>query len=160
VLLIKLLSLKLDWLPVSGTGGIEHLILPAVVLAVEPLAVTIRMMRSSMLEQLGQDYVRTLQAKGLARRRIVWQHVLRNSLGPIVSLSAVQFRTLLGYTLIVEIIFRWPGLGWELVNSVLTRDFPVAQNLALLLTLAVILLSFLADVGLALADPRVRRRAA
>jgi ABC-type dipeptide/oligopeptide/nickel transport system permease component len=160
VLLIKLLSLKLDWLPVSGTGGIEHLVLPAVVLAVEPMAVTVRMMRSSMLEQLGQDYVRTLRAKGLSRRRIVWLHVLRNSLGPIVSLSAVQFRTLLGYTLIVEVIFRWPGLGWELVNSVLTRDFPVAQNLALLLTLVVILLSFLADVGLAMTDPRVRRRAA
>jgi glutathione transport system permease protein len=160
VLLIKLLALKLGWLPVSGTGGLKHLVLPAVVLAVEPLAVTIRLMRSSVLEQLELDYVRTLRAKGLAPWRIIWQHVLRNSLGPIVSLSAVQFRTLLGYTLIVEIIFRWPGLGSELVTAVLTRDFPLAQNLALLLTLAVILLSFLADIGLAYTDPRIRRRTA
>lgn len=159
IILIKLLSLKLGWLPVSGTGSFKHLVLPALVLAVEPLAVTLRMMRSSVLEQLGLDYVTTLTAKGLPRRRIIWQHVLRNSLGPIVSLAAVQFRSLLGYTLVVEIIFRWPGLGSQLVNAVLTRDFPVAQMLALLLTLAVILLSFLADVGLAYTDPRVRRRA-
>jgi ABC-type dipeptide/oligopeptide/nickel transport system permease component len=121
--------------------------------------VTVRLMRSSVLEELGQDYVRTLRAKGLSERRIVWVHVLRNAVGPIVSLSAVQMRTLLGYTLIVEVIFRWPGLGQALVQSVLSRDFPVAQALSLLLTLAVVFLTFLADVGLAAADPKVRRQA-
>lgn len=160
LLLIRIFAIDLGWLPVSGTGSLSHLILPAVVLALEPLAVTMRMMRSSTLDQLGLDYVRALRAKGLARRRIVGEHVLRNSLGPMISLTAVQMRTLLGYTLIVEIIFRWPGLGSELVNAVLTRDFPLAQCLALLLTFAVILLSFASDIGLAAADPRVRRRTA
>jgi len=159
ILLINIVALQLGWLPVSGTGGLEYLILPAVVLAVEPAAVTVRLMRSSVLEELGQDYVRTLRAKGLSERRIVWVHVLRNAVGPIVSLSAVQMRTLLGYTLIVEVIFRWPGLGQALVQSVLSRDFPVAQALSLLLTLAVVFLTFLADVGLAAADPKVRRQA-
>lgn len=160
ILLINIVALQLGWLPVSGSGGLEYLILPAIVLAVEPAAVTVRLMRSSVLEELGQDYVRTLRAKGLPERRIVWVHVLRNAVGPIVSLSAVQMRTLLGYTLIVEVIFRWPGLGQALVQSVLSRDFPVAQALSLLLTLAVVLLTFLADVGLAVADPKVRRQAA
>jgi ABC-type dipeptide/oligopeptide/nickel transport system permease component len=159
ILLINIVALKLGWLPVSGSGGIEYLILPAIVLAVEPAAVTVRLMRSSVLEELGQDYVRTLRAKGLAERRIVWVHVLRNAVGPIVSLSAVQMRTLLGYTLIVEVIFRWPGLGQALVQSVLSRDFPVAQALSLLLTLTVVLLTFLSDIGLAVADPKVRRQA-
>ncbi len=159
ILLINVVALQLGWLPVSGTGGLEYLVLPAIVLAVEPAAVTVRLMRSSVLEELGQDYVRTLRAKGLSERRIVWVHVLRNAVGPIVSLSAVQMRTLLGYTLIVEVIFRWPGLGQALVQSVLSRDFPVAQALSLLLTLAVVFLTFLADVGLAAADPKVRRQA-
>src|SRR3954447_9209376 len=133
IILIKLLALNLHWLPVSGTGSFKFVILPAVVLALEPLALTIRMTRSSVIEQLGQDYVRTLEAKGLRRRRVVWLHVLKNALGPIISLTAVQLRSLLGYTLIVEVIFRWPGLGQQLVNAVLTRDFPLAQFLALLL---------------------------
>ncbi len=160
LVLIKLLSLELGWFPVAGSGSFRYLVLPAVVLSIEPLAVTVRMMRSAVLDQLGLDYVQTLRAKGLSGFRIVWQHVLRNSIAPIVSLTAVQFRSLLGYTLIIEVIFRWPGLGEALVNSVLTRDFPVAQMLALLLTLAVIFLTFLADVGLALVDPRIRARVA
>ncbi len=159
ILLINIVALQLGWLPVSGTGGLEYLILPAIVLAVEPAAVTVRLMRSSVLEELGQDYVRTLRAKGLSERRIVWVHVLRNAVGPIVSLSAVQMRTLLGYALCGGVIFRWPGLGQALVQSVLSRDFPVAQALSLLLTLAVVFLTFLADVGLAAADPKVRRQA-
>ena len=160
ILLVKIFTLQLNLLPAAGTGGIRYLIMPAVVLAIEPLVVTIRLMRASVIEQLGLDYVRTLRAKGMSEWRVVWQHVLRNSLGPIMSLTAVQFRSLIGYTLIVEVIFRWPGLGEALVNAVLTRDYPVAQALALILTLAVIVSSFAADIGLAFSDPRVRRRAA
>jgi peptide/nickel transport system permease protein len=159
LLLITWFGLDLHWLPVAGSNGLKYLILPAIVLAIEPLVVTIRIMRATAIEQLGLDYVRTLEATGLKKRMIVWEHVFRNSLGPVISLSAVQFRTLLGYTLIVEVIFRWPGLGEALVNAVLTRDYPTAQILALLLTAAVIFLSFLADVGMALADPRLRSRA-
>jgi len=160
LLLITIFGLDLHWLPVAGSGGLKYLVLPAVVLALEPLVVTVRIMRASALEQLNLDYVRTLRAKGLGRHRIVWQHILRNSLGPIISLTAVQLRTLLGYTLIVEVIFRWPGLGEALVNAVLTRDYSTCQVLALMLTSAVIVLSFLADIGLAFTDPRVRAKVA
>jgi dipeptide transport system permease protein len=127
---------------------------------VEPLAITIRVVRSAVLDQLGQDYVRTLAAKGLTRGRIIWLHVLRNSLGPVISLAAVQFRSLLGYTLIVEVIFRWPGLGTQLVDAVLKRDYVVAQVLALLLTLVVIVVNTFADIAYAFADPKVRVRVA
>lgn len=156
ILLIMVFGITLKWLPVSGATSPAHLILPAVVLAVEALAVTVRVVRSAVLDQLGQDYVRTLQAKGLRRKRIVWVHVLRNSLGPVISLAAVQFRGLLGYTLIIEVIFRWPGLGSQLVDAVLKRDYVVAQVLALLLTLAVIFLNTIADIAYAYADPKVR----
>jgi peptide/nickel transport system permease protein len=156
LLLIMIFGIYLKVLPVSGSNGIQNLIMPAVVLAVEPLAVTIRVVRSSVLDQLNQDYVRTLAAKGLSGRRIVWQHVLRNSMGPIISLAAVQFRSLIGYTLIVEVIFRWPGLGSQLVDAVLKRDYLVAQVLALLLTFVVIFLNTFADIAYAYADPKVR----
>ena len=159
VLLIFFLAVQLGWLPVSGSGELSNIILPAVVLAVEPLAVTTRLMRSSVLDQLGQDYVRTLTAKGLPRRQVVWRHVVWNSLGPIISLAAVQVRSLLGYTLIVEVIFRWPGLGSRLVDVVLKRDYVPAQVLAMMLTLLVIFLNFLADIGYAAIDPRVRASA-
>lgn len=156
IVLIMIVGIQFNLLPVSGSLGFSSIILPAVVLAVEPLAVTIRMMRSSTLEQLGLDYVRMLSAKGLPRSRIVWQHVLLNAISPVISLAAVQFRSFLGYTLIIEVIFRWPGLGSRLVNSVLQRDYALAQTLALILTLLVILFNLLADVGHAMVYPKLR----
>jgi len=133
-------------------------VLPAVVLAAEAMAVNLRLVRSSVLEELGRDYVRTLYAKGIKEWRIMWVHALRNALPPVIALAGIMLRTLLGYTLIVEVIFRWPGLGQTLVNAVLQRDYSVAQVLALLLTFVVILFNLLADVGQQLADPRVRER--
>ena len=122
-------------------------------------AINLRVVRASMLEELNRDYVRTLYAKGLSEGRIIWIHVLRNALPPIIALAGVMLRTLLGYTLIVETIFRWPGLGYQLVNAVLKRDYTVAQTLAILLTAAVILFNLLADIGQQWADPRVRQGA-
>lgn len=156
LLLILLFAVNLRVLPVSGAGGVEHLVLPTIVLAAEGIAVTMRLMRSSMLEQLGQDYVRTLRAKGLSARRIVWVHGLRNALIPVISLAGLRFGWLLGYTLIVETVFRWPGLGYLLVDSVLRRDYPVAQTLALLLTLTVLLGNLLANIAYGIVDPRIR----
>lgn len=156
LLLILLFAVNLRLLPVSGAGGVEHLVLPTIVLAAEGIAVTMRLMRSSMLEQLGQDYIRTLRAKGLSARRIVWVHGLRNALIPVISLAGLRFGWLLGYTLIVETVFRWPGLGYLLVDSVLRRDYPVAQTLALLLTVTVLLGNLLANIAYGLVDPRIR----
>jgi peptide/nickel transport system permease protein len=115
-----------------------------------------RLMRSAMLEQLQLDYVRALRAKGLGERFIIWRRVLRNALIPIISLSGIQVGALVGYTAIVEFIFRWPGLGQALLNGVLQRDYPVALWLSLILTVSVVLANFLANVGYALADPRIR----
>jgi ABC-type dipeptide/oligopeptide/nickel transport system permease component len=160
VLLIHFFSVEHRWLPVAGYGDFKHLILPAVVLAAEAIAINLRVVRSSMLEELNKDYVRTLHAKGLSSARVVWVHVLRNALPPVIALAGVMLRTLLGYTLIVEVIFRWPGLGSQLVNSVLKRDYTLAQTLAILLTFAVIVFNILADVGQQWADPRTRTHGA
>jgi ABC-type dipeptide/oligopeptide/nickel transport system permease component len=154
--LILVVGVKLGWLPISGTGGFKHLILPVIALSLEGLSVSMRLMRSAMLEQLDLDYVTALRAKGLRRRAIVWKRVLRNALIPMISLSGIQLGALVGYTAIVEIVFRWPGLGQLLLNSVLQRDYPVALWLSLLLTASVVLFNFAANVGYALVDPRVR----
>lgn len=156
LLLILVVGLELDLLPISGKGGVRHLILPTVVLAAEGTAVMLRLMRASMLEQLQQDYIRTLHAKGLSRARVVWQHALRNALLPIISLSALQVAVLIGWTFIVEIIFRWPGIGQLLVQSVIDRDYPVALIGTLLLAFAVIMANFAANIAYAYVDPRIR----
>jgi ABC-type dipeptide/oligopeptide/nickel transport system permease component len=157
IVLIVFFAVNHRILPVSGSGDLKHLILPTVVLSAEAIAVSMRMMRSSMLEQLGQEYIRTLRAKGLSGWRIIWHHAFRNALTPMISMSAIMMRTFLGYTLIVEVIFRWPGLGFQLVDSVLNRDYQVAEFLALLLTAVVILFNTAADIAYAMVDPRIRR---
>jgi len=159
VLLIQLFTVRLGWLPVAGYETPKHIIMPAVVLAAEALAINLRVVRSSVLEELGRDYVRTLKAKGISDQRILWLHVLRNSLPPVIALAGIMMRTLLGYTLIVETIFRWPGLGYQLVNAILKRDYTVAQTLAIMLTAAVIIFNALADLLQQWADPRTRRKA-
>jgi peptide/nickel transport system permease protein len=159
ILLIQVFGVWLRWLPIAGSEGATTIVLPAVVLAAEAIAINLRLVRSSVLEELGRDYVRSLYAKGLPEWRILWVHALRNALPPVIALAGIMLRTLLGYTLIVETIFRWPGLGFQLVDAILKRDYSVAQVLALLLTFAVIVLNLLADVGQQVVDPRVRERA-
>lgn len=156
LLLIMLFSSKLRLLPSAGCCSPKHLILPAVVLAAEGIAVTLRMMRSSMLEQLGNDYVRTHRAKGLRERTVVGSRVFRNALIPVISLSGLRLGWLIGYALIVETIFQWPGVGYLLVDSILRRDYPVAQFFSLLLVAVVVFSNFLADLAYGLVDPRVR----
>jgi ABC-type dipeptide/oligopeptide/nickel transport system permease component len=155
IVLILVVGVHLNWLPVAGAGSFKDLILPAVVLAAEPWSLTVRVTRSAFLEQMSADFARTLRARGLSERRVQWRHVLRNSMGSIVSLGAIQVRTLLGYTLLVEVIFRWPGLGTQLVQAVLDRDYAVAEVLSLLLAAVVVLASAAGDIVLRLVDPRV-----
>jgi ABC-type dipeptide/oligopeptide/nickel transport system permease component len=156
VILINVFAIRLGWLPAAGSGGIKYLILPAVTLAAEAVAINLRMVRSSVLEQLGSDYVRTLRAKGLSERQVVNVHAFRNALPPIFALAGITARNLFAYTMIVEVIFRWPGLGYQLVNAIEQRDYTLAQVLALMLTALVIVFNFLADVGQRYADPRTR----
>ena len=156
LLLIYLFSSELKWLPSSGSGSWKHLIMPAVVLAAEGVAVTARMMRSAMLEQLGQDFVRTHRAKGLSEWTVVGRRVARTALIPVISLAGLRFGWLIGYALVVETIFRWPGIGYLLVDSVLRRDYPVAQFFSLVLVFVVVVSNLFADILYGFADPRVR----
>jgi peptide/nickel transport system permease protein len=158
VLLIQFFGVQLGWLPVAGPGDWKHLVLPAIVLCVESVALNLRLMRSSVLEELSLDYMRTLRAKGLSERRILWVHAFRNALTPVVALAGVILPTLLGYTLVVETIFRYEGLGYQLVQGIIHRDYALAQTLALMFTAMVIFFNFLADVAHQLIDPRIRDR--
>jgi peptide/nickel transport system permease protein len=157
LLLILVFATTLGWLPVAGTGGIQFVILPAIALATEGLAVSLRLMRSSMLEELGKDYVRALRARGLKGRTIVWRRAARNAALPLISYGGIYFGALIGYSAIIEYLFRWPGLGGLLVSSVLQRDYPVALWVALVLTTTVILANFLANVAYGFVDPRIRQ---
>jgi peptide/nickel transport system permease protein len=159
VLLIQFFAVDLGWFPVAGPGGFSHLVLPAIVLSVESLALNVRLMRSSILEELSLDYIRTLRAKGVSERRILWVHAFRNALTPVVALAGVILPTLLGYTLVVETVFRFEGLGYQFVQSIINRDYALAQTLALLFTALVITFNFLADVAHHVLDPRIRDRA-
>jgi peptide/nickel transport system permease protein len=156
LLLIFLFASKLHWLPSGGCCAPKQLILPAVVLAAEGAAVTIRMTRSSMLEELGEDYVRTHRAKGLSETAVVYGRVFRNALNPVISLAGLRLGWLVGYALIVETIFQWPGIGYLLVDAILRRDYPVAQFFSLLLVTVVVIANLLADVAYGIADPRIR----
>lgn len=157
LLAVWLFASVLGWLPSAGCCSPKQLILPAVVLAMEGIALTVRMTRSAMLESLGQDFVRTLRAGGLSEARVVVKHVFRNALVPIVSLAGLRIGQIVGYALVVETIFGWPGLGQVLVNAVLRRDYPVAQFFSLVLVTIVVMSNWLADVGYTVVNPRLRR---
>jgi peptide/nickel transport system permease protein len=159
LLSIWLFASTLHWLPTAGCCSPRHLVLPAVVLAMEGIALTARMTRSAMLEYLNSDWVRTLRASGLSEMRVVGKHVFRNALVPLISLAGLRIGQIVGYALVVETIFGWPGLGQVLVNAVIRRDYPVVQFFSLVIVAAVLLGNWIADVGYVAANPRVRRAA-
>ena len=156
LLAVWLFASVLRWLPTAGCCSPRHLVLPAVVLAMEGLALTVRMTRSAMLENLERDFVRTLRAGGLSEVRVIGRHVLRNAMIPVVSLAGLRIGQIVGYALVVETIFGWPGLGQVLVNAVLRRDYPVAQFFSLVLVALVVLGNWLADLGYLAVNPRLR----
>jgi peptide/nickel transport system permease protein len=157
LLAVWLFASTLGWLPSAGCCSPKQLILPAVVLAMEGIALTVRMTRSAMLENLDRDFVRTLRAGGSSETRVIGKHVFRNSLVPIVSLAGLRIGQIIGYALIVEVIFGWPGLGQVLVNAVLRRDYPVAQFFSLVLITVVVLSNWAADIGYTIVNPQLRR---
>jgi ABC-type dipeptide/oligopeptide/nickel transport system permease component len=157
LLVVWLFSSSLGWFPSAGQGGFKYLVLPSIVLAAEGIALTVRMTRSAMLENLSQDFVRTLRASGLSEGRIYFKHILRNSLLPIISLAGLRVGQIVGYALVVETIFGWPGVGQILVNGVLRRDYPIVQFFSLLLVVVVTLGNLAANVGYTLANPRLRK---
>jgi peptide/nickel transport system permease protein len=165
MLLIILFSVKLDLLPTGGMydvrqdpsfrGLVIHLILPAFTLAAVPIAVIARIMRSSMLEVVGQDYIRTARAKGLADRVVIARHALRNALIPVVAVVGLQIGYLLSATALVEVVFSWPGLGSLLVQSIVQRDLPLAQGAVLLIAVIYVIVNIATDLVQAWLDPRI-----
>ncbi|MCY4620705.1 MAG: ABC transporter permease [bacterium] len=156
LLAVWLFASTLHWLPSAGCCAPQQLVMPAFVLAAEGLALTVRMTRSAMLENLDRDFVRTLRSGGLSEMRVIGRHVLRNAMVPLVSLAGLRIGQIVGYALVVETIFGWPGLGQVLVNAVLRRDYPVAQFFSLVLVILVILGNWASDLGYQLANPRLR----
>ncbi|MGB2636157.1 MAG: nickel ABC transporter permease [Candidatus Acidiferrum sp.] len=155
-LLITLFSIKLGWLPVSGRGGALNYILPAATLGAALAAILTRMVRSSMLEELSSDYVRTARAKGLSTSAVLLRHALRNALIPIITILGLQFGTLLAGTIVTETIFSWPGIGRLTVMAISSRDYPLLQGCILVIALSYVLVNLLTDVFYAFIDPRVR----
>lgn len=156
IMLIYLFAVKLNLLPSFGHGTWKHLVLPAVALATRLIAVLTRMTRSSMLEVLGEDYIRTARSKGLSERMVIGVHALRNALIPVVTIVALQFGALLGGTVIIETVFTWPGVGLLSVQAIYNRDFPLVQASVFVLALAFVVVNFLADLVYMVLDPRIR----
>lgn len=156
LMLMLQFSYRYGWLPTTGRGTWAHLVLPAVTLGLSSAAIIARMTRSSMLEVLRQDYVRTARAKGVRETLIVVRHALRNALIPIVTVTGLQFGTMLGGAVLTESVFAWPGMGRYLVDSIGARDYPAVQGTVLALALAFIMINLLVDVLYAYIDPTIR----
>jgi peptide/nickel transport system permease protein len=156
LLLIFTFSLHLGWFPATGGGDLWHLVLPSVTLGMIASAIIARLTRSSMLEVLGQDYVRTARAKGLAWWGVVVRHALKNALIPVITIFGLQFGNLLAGAVIVETVFSRPGLGRLIVGGILAKDFPLVQGTVLFVATAYVMINVLVDLTYAFVDPRIR----
>ncbi len=155
-LLILAFAIHYGWFPVSGSGTLWHLALPAVTLGLALSAILTRMVRTSLLEELGQDYIRTARAKGLPERTVVYRHALRNALVPLLTVVGLQFGVLLAGAIVTETIFAWPGLGRLTVSAISSRDYALAQGCILAAGLTYVLVNLATDIAYLLANPRMR----
>jgi ABC-type dipeptide/oligopeptide/nickel transport system permease component len=156
-ILILLFSIKFGWLPVSGSGTFANLILPAVTMGSALAAILTRMVRTSMLEELSQDYIRTARAKGLSERTVVYRHALRNAMIPVITVLGLQFGALLAGAIVTEKIFSWPGIGRLTIDSISNRDYFVVQGCILAIGLTYVAVNFLTDLVYSVVNPRIRQ---
>lgn len=156
LVLIFIFAVQLGWLPTSGKGGFENLILPAITLAGFGMAATMRLTRSGMLEVLSNDYIRTAQAKGLAQRTVILRHALRNALLGLVTFLGITLAQLLAGSIIVEVVFAWPGVGRLIFRSISLRDFPLIQVGVLMIAVWFVVINILVDLSYNFLDPRIR----
>lgn len=156
IMLILVLAVGLRLLPTSGRGTWQHLVMPALTLASFQMALIARLVRSSMLEVLREDYVRTARGKGLPARTVVLRHALRNSIIPVVTVIGLQFGTLLGGAVITETVFNWPGVGKLVVDAIYIRDYPIVQAVLVVSGTAFVLINLLIDLSYSYLDPRIR----
>ncbi len=156
-ILILLFSIKFGLLPVSGSESFAHLVLPAITMGGSLAAILTRMVRTSMLEELGQDYIRTARAKGLPERTVVYRHALRNAMLPILTVVGLQFGALLAGAIVTETIFSWPGIGRLTIQAIGNRDYYLVQGCILAIGLTYVLVNFMTDLLYSVANPRIRQ---
>jgi len=156
-ILILFFAIKLGMLPVSGSGTLAHLVLPAITMGGALAAILTRMVRTSMLEELGHDYIRTARAKGLSERTIVYRHALRNAMIPIITVLGLQFGALLAGAIVTETIFSWPGIGRLTIQAISNRDYYLVQGCILAIGLTYIAVNFLTDLLYSVVNPRIRQ---
>ncbi|GAB4380179.1 MAG: ABC transporter permease [Calditrichia bacterium] len=157
-LLIIVFAIKLKLLPVAGLDSWKHIILPAFTLGFGLAAITTRMIRSSMIEILNQDFIRTAYAKGLSKTQVIWRHALKNAMIPVITIVGLQLGALLGGAIITEVVFSYPGIGRLLILGILRRDYPLVQANILVIAFIYLFINLLADILYAYFDPRVRLR--
>jgi ABC-type dipeptide/oligopeptide/nickel transport system permease component len=156
-ILILLFSIELGLLPVSGSGTPAHLVLPAITMGGALAAILTRMVRTSMLEELGHDYIRTARAKGLPEDTVIYRHALRNAMIPIITVLGLQFGALLAGAIVTETIFSWPGIGRLTIQAISNRDYYLVQGCILAIGLTYVAVNFLTDVLYSVANPRIRQ---
>jgi len=157
LMLIVVFAVKLRWLPASGYEGFKYLILPSFALGLILSGILARLIRSSMLEVLNQQYITTARSKGIKEWIVILKHALRNALIPTVTLIGLQFGNLLGGTVIIELVFSWPGVGRLLIEAISQRDFPVIQGAVVVLSMIMILVNLLVDISYGFIDPRIKQ---
>ena len=158
IMLIVLFAVQLGWLPAAGRGGLKHLCLPAITLGLFPMARLTRILRSSLLEVLQEDFIRTARAKGLAELRVLVRHGLRNASIPVLTVAGLTYGNILGGTVITESVFAWPGVGRLALEAVYNRDFPLVQAIVLVVAGIFVLINLLVDLAYGWLDPRIRLR--
>lgn len=151
-----LFCLKLKWLPAGGMGTWKHMVLPVVCMALSPISLVARITRTSMLDVINQDYIRTARAKGVQERTVIFSHALRNALIPVVTVIGAQLTMVVGGSFIIESVFSIPGIGMLLLSAINTRDFPTIQGTVLVLSFFVCIINLLTDVAYAYVDPRIK----
>jgi ABC-type dipeptide/oligopeptide/nickel transport system permease component len=155
LVLIYFFAVNLGWLPATGAGSVKQLILPAVVLALQQIALIARLVRAHMVEVLHEEYIKTARAKGLRERAVLWGHALRNALLPVITLLGLNFGYLLSGTVIIETVFARPGIGRYIVDGILQKDFPLVQGAVLMTATMYLVVNLLTDLSYALIDPRI-----
>jgi len=156
-ILILFFAIELGWLPVSGTGTVAHIVLPAITMGGALAAILTRMVRTSMLEELSQDYIRTARAKGLPEHTVVYRHALRNAMIPVVTVLGLQFGALLAGAIVTETIFSWPGIGRLTISAISNRDYYLVQGCILAIGLTYVAVNFLTDLLYSAVNPRIRQ---
>lgn len=155
-LLMILFCVNLGWFPISGDEGLRSIVLPAVTLGTAMSAILSRMVRSSMLEVINEEYIVTARAKGLSELRVIFRHALKNALVPIITVIGLQFGALLAGAIITETIFSWPGIGRLLIQAINTRDYPLVQGCVLAISISYVLINIITDIAYSYIDPRIK----